>query len=90
MKWLPIESAPRDGTPILVTNGSQIWLSYWCECDVWNENGDSFLLGKGCGGYESRMDWFGHDDDGVTRPIFDSVSRWMMLPKLPKVAGGDG
>ena len=33
-EWYPIETAPKDGRKILVSNGVEVDTSYW-DCDAW-------------------------------------------------------
>ncbi len=57
MTWQPIETAPKDGTQIMASNGIWIWLVTWDEKehqDVWagwryesgiNPNGENYNSG---------------------------------------------
>lgn len=42
--WQQIQTAPKDETDILLTNGEDVWLDYWWKaeeiwmyCDQWSE-----------------------------------------------------
>lgn len=33
--WRPIDTAPKDETKILVTDGEEIWMATWCMFAEW-------------------------------------------------------
>ena len=76
MKWQPIETAPKDGTDILiVTSRFQIVnVARWSEeCDV-----GGFSTGPGWQVFECEDGWY---SIGFTQ---DEVSHWMPLPEPPE------
>lgn len=41
-KWKPIESAPKDGTRVLVSNGKYVVIAYWnTEPLIWEDGGNN-------------------------------------------------
>jgi len=80
-QWLPIESAPRDGTAILLTNGKDVAEGHW----YFEEGGTTEyrdLDGRYIGqeesdGYDGWLDW-----DGGMQP---DPTHWQPLPAPPEV-----
>jgi len=74
-EWPPIETAPEDGTPVLVGNARHVWISSRCTGE---------FAGPSIGGAPtSGHDWFGCEDRG--RP-----THWMPLPPPPHGDGESG
>lgn len=79
--WRPIESAPKDGTAILLTNGKDVAEGHW----FFEEGGtteyrdlDGRYIGQtDSDGYDGWMDW-----DGGMQP---DPTHWMPLPAPPEV-----
>lgn len=79
--WQPIETAPKDGTAILLTNGKDVAEGHW----FFEEGGTTEhrdLDGRYIGqtesdGYDGWMDW-----DGGMQP---DPTHWMPLPAPPEV-----
>jgi len=74
--WRDIATAPKDGTNILVTDGSQIAVMYWVKGDRpgdWRWQG--WLL--------AAMDY---GDSG--KDHMDELTHWQPLPALP-IQGSD-
>ena len=79
--WQPIETAPKDGTPILVSFGSMgIWRVFWSEPE-WT---DAYCIwcvdDNKHGPYVLR----GFSDEGDRAP-----THWMPLPPAPLANGED-
>ncbi len=70
--WLPIESAPKDGTEIILNRGLRVGASAWVE---WPDS----MFGDNC--WTIGKD--GESWDGDNAP-----TRWMPLPPAPDAAGG--
>ena len=68
--WLPIESAPRDGSRILVVMGGIVTLARW---------NDQKHHAK------PKPYWYTVDQISVARDRGNQPSVWMPLPSLPKV-----
>ena len=66
-EWQPIESAPKDGRPIIVTNGVDIDKAEWAQ---WHPDMD--------GGWRTHLS---HDSDYDN--FMENVNHWMPLPDLP-------
>ena len=72
MEWQPIDTAPRDGTRILLAwAGSEVTEGYW--------------MGDSSRNYWGVVGWFSIDEDVLTsRP--SRPSHWMPLPQPPPAA----
>lgn len=88
MKWMPIETVPKDGTSILVmsANDDAAYVASWGEYPgnpvVDGSGADSWMYGwifknpyLHAGGHEEGF--LGWDDDPMP-------THWMPLPELPK------
>lgn len=77
-QWQPIETAPKDGTDIMLTDGEYVTVGHWYyEAPSIREHRD--LEGRWIGqdesdGYEGWLDWLG----GIPS------THWMPLPPFPK------
>jgi len=71
--WQPIETAPKDGTKILVHQAGDTYITAWIE-DVYTAQG-----GKG-----GPSGWFSgrYDDNWGDRPSFDHPTHWMRIPEF--------
>lgn len=79
MSWRPIETAPKDGTQILV------WSQYLQSVSVmaWHEReGDFCLMADGSRVIEYQSDFGTEYDSGG-----HVISHWMPLPESPKKRG---
>lgn len=75
--WLPIESAPRDGTPVLVYN--RAWcVGMYCHYNL-NEGGEAVSkTAWGC----ATCHW--------AHPFVVQPTHWMRLPEItPAISQGD-
>ena len=76
--WQPIDTAPKDGTAILVAGGLD------CE-HMYARNAAQSLLSKS----PCRVMWDGHQwmiaicEAGYNNPCVDSPTHWMPLPEPP-------
>lgn len=66
-EWKPIETAPRDDTPILVSDGEDVQCSQFTN-DRW------------C---QSPLAWEGSDDQGGLVSTYFDPTHWMRLPSAP-------
>lgn len=81
--WKPIESAPKDGTAILLTNGKDVAEGHW----YFEEGGTTehrdldgrYIDQTESDGYDGWLDW-----DGGMQP---DPTHWMPLPAPPEVEG---
>ena len=78
MNWQPIETAPKDGTRILVyQRGRQRWV-----CAVWDDNR-----------YSRKPSPYWRPDDersyGILASRNDQPTTWMPLPSPPSVEDGE-
>lgn len=78
--WMPIESAPKDGTPVLlISSGSNPHIARWSE-DCEHGNGEP-----------SSPGWQIHEcDDAWYSVSFDDPTHWMPLPAGPNGAAREG
>jgi len=68
--WRDMDSAPKDGTPILVDDGYRIEVADWGETSVWSDR----QSGK-------MMDWcVGECDGDYNSRATIEPKRWMPLP----------
>lgn len=76
MEWQPIETAPKDGTPILVWNGPANYGYYTAPDQMGTARWDRQAFTDG------EMCWWACDCcDGVTTY---NPTHWMPLPEPPK------
>lgn len=73
-EWQPIESAPRDGTWIVLTDGTSVSTGYW--------GGTCFGGGP--------MAWlvYGHRSDYEEVDLDGTPTHWQPLPAPPDPTGG--
>ena len=69
MKWQPIETAPKDGTRFLISNGVDIGFGFW---------GSFITRGKSVDGWCEEN--AGYDGDSGE----SYGTHWMRLPEPPK------
>jgi len=76
MQWQPIETAPKDGTRILVTGEGIIWIASWKEIEIPNDNGidhfESWVV------YECEDIYFNYELSHM------DITHWQHLPELPQ------
>jgi hypothetical protein len=69
-EWQPIETAPKDGTTILLSNGYHMAVARWDE-NFWNDANFCWSI----------SDW--HNEPLYLRGGY-SATHWMPLPPLPQ------
>ena len=74
MQWQPIETAPKDGTSILVSNGRWRDIAYWAAFARFNNITDSMDVGPA---------WCGRDCDDPYYSYALDPTHWMPLPPPP-------
>jgi hypothetical protein len=82
--WQPIETAPKDGTDVLV-------LLNWADVPVvhiaWFRSREEWeRVGQLCGGWPTLEDWLGwwsYTRNGMTQERLDGPTHWMPLPPAP-------
>jgi len=79
-KWQPIETAPRDGTPVILCSDRTVAIGSWNpEGDSWvDENGD--IEGPA---HHLEVTGFWNSSGGWFQP--NEVSHWMPLPAPPSL-----
>jgi len=70
LDWQPIETAPRDGTAILIYDGIDYYVSWYAFDSVFETN-KSWIFGKATGPYNAYAE-------------IDTPTHWMPLPEPPK------
>jgi hypothetical protein len=81
-EWRPIETAPKDGTEVLVfvdcATVPIIRLAFWCDGEFWQDHGYS--------SQEEETGWWSYENsvsqeklDGAVEP-----THWMPAPKRPR------
>ena len=73
--WQPIETAPKDGTEVLVTDGAAIWIA------VYRRPTPVELERQKLGGARAYF-WY----DATSEAPLDPVTHWMPAPALPDQA----
>lgn len=89
-EWLPIETAPKDGTAILVCNAESNGYGHSHAVVMWIEDEDTYVAERPngeTGGWamDDGHDWFDyrHYTRGLRRNLAEPT-HWMPLPELPK------
>ena len=86
-KWRPIETAPRDETPILIYTTCHGVVEAWYHAGSWNQHHESPE-------YDGAV-WVCADDafqievEETTPPCDGTATHWMPLPDPPDVAKKD-
>lgn len=75
-KWMSIETAPKDGRDIIISDKTgHVRTTHWCKCDIYKDYH-----------YHIVEAWFDYDDDGIIRALIEEEepTHWMPMPKPPK------
>lgn len=75
-EWQPIESAPRDGTPILACTGP--YEIHAGEVNLWPDGPITIFWGQYHPNSKGKAEW--RDGSGIRRPHMEF---WMPLPEPP-------
>lgn len=82
--WLPIETAPRDGTDIIVGfDSASVWIvhvAWWRELEDWMRDDPEWS--------EEDVGWWSYVNHSVTQEKLEghrTPTHWMPLPSLPNV-----
>jgi hypothetical protein len=79
--WQPIETAPKDGTPILGTDGARLARFHW-HTYTWPRQ-SSIWLQHGCTAWSEEVDV--HNFEGTWESF--EPTHWMPLPEPPGESG---
>jgi hypothetical protein len=85
--WQPIDTAPKDGSRVLVFNGKYVILAYYGNARIWDEDNDK-ILDEDEEDY-CRSHWVIHeveDDYYYSSHLLgeNEPTHWMPLPEPPK------
>jgi len=69
--WRPIETAPKDGSSILLWDGWRMQVCAWDFDDLYDREPKHWVYGEAQGEYN-------------VRETFDDATHWMPLPAPPK------
>lgn len=70
MNWQPIETAPKDGTRILVNDGCDCYVAWWLANDKYNKWQDYWVCGvDGSSGFNYAL-------------TVDDAIEWQPLPEI--------
>jgi hypothetical protein len=82
MEWQPIETAPKDGGALILSNGKEVAQGWWCDVPGYSRevrDSDGRYIDQDEG--EGFLGWM--DCDGGMLP---EPTHWMPLPPPPEVA----
>lgn len=82
--WLPIETAPKDGTDIIIGfDSASVWIvhvAWWRELEDWMRDDSQWS--------EEDVGWWSYTNHSVTQEKLEghrTPTHWMPLPSLPNV-----
>ena len=81
-EWQPIETAPKDGTSILISDGQDVGIAKW---EWLSSDGILGLWRYQAGSFGAPSNY---DDDPY--PVCDNPTDWMPLPAPPPEIGRTG
>jgi hypothetical protein len=80
--WLPIETAPKDGTDIIIGfDSASVWIvhvAWWLELEDWMRDDPQWS--------EEDVGWWSYTNHSVTQEKLEdhrTPTHWMPLPSLP-------
>lgn len=74
-EWQPIETAPKDGTQVLITDGTGL-----CAVASWEDYAAELYDGVG---------WRDAGDMGWGGTVYHAPTHWMPLPSPPSAVNGE-
>lgn len=75
-EWQPIETAPKDGTEIIVWDGGRADMVRWQDYEFQN-SGASWCMARGDTAHEGYVGYYGVH-------MVENPTHWMPLPDAPK------